>query len=135
MKKLVKVLAVVLVMLTLSLAVACAPNANPEKAKESLEKNGYAVSLATDAFGLAITEGILGLDRGDLVAVLTAGNEEGEAITIVYFEEADDARDCYKEYKDDLKELLETDDEEKEIVAKQSGKMIYIGTKAAIKAA
>ena len=135
MKKLVKVLAVVLVMLTLSLAVACAPNANPEKAKESLEKNGYAVSLTTDAIGLAITERILGLDRGDLVAVLTAGNEEGEAITIVYFEEADDARDCYKEYKDDLKELLETDDEEKEIVAKQSGKMIYIGTKAAIKVA
>ena len=43
--------------------------------------------------------------------------------------------DFYKDNKDNLKKLTETDDSEKEVVAKQSGKMIYIGTKAAIKAA
>ncbi|MBQ4587402.1 MAG: hypothetical protein IKC33_01120 [Clostridia bacterium] len=135
MKKSIKVLAMLLVVLTLSFAVACAPNADPEKAKASLEENGYAVLLATDAISLGVKELGFGLEHGDLVATLTAVNEDGEAITILYFAKSGKAKDFYKDNKDNLKKLTETDDSEKEVVAKQSGKMIYVGTKAAIKAA
>lgn len=135
MKKSIKVLAMLLVVLTLSFAVACAPHADPQKAKASLEKNEYAVTIVRDTFSLGLTEGLLGLDQGDLVAAVSAVNEDGEAITILYFEESGDARDCFKLFKDDLKDFLETEGEGKEVVVKQSGKMIYIGTKAAIKAA
>ena len=135
MKKSIKVLAMLLVVLTLSFAVACAPNADPEKAKASLEENGYAATLVTDAISLGFTEALLGLERGDLVAGVSAANGDGEAITILYFKKSGAAKDCYKEYKDKLNDLLKDEGEGKEVVAKQSGKMIYIGTKAAIKAA
>ena len=121
-----------LVVLSLTFVFACAPSSSPTKARDSLEKNGYSVALSRDAFSLAITEGLLNLD-GDLVAVITAA-KEGDAITIIYFEEAKEARECFKLFGEDLKDFIETETDA-EILVKQSGKMIYIGTKAAIKAA
>ena len=132
MKKIIKLLAMALVVLSLTFVFACAPSSSPTKARDSLEKNGYSVALSRDAFSLAITEGLLNLD-GDLVAVITAA-KEGDAITIIYFEEAEEARECFKLFGDDLKDFIETETDA-EILVKQSGKMIYIGTKAAIKAA
>ena len=133
MKKIIKLLAMALVVLSLTFVFACAPSSSPTKARDSLEKNGYSVALARDAFSLGLTEGFLGLDSGDLVAVITA-TKEGDAITIIYFEEAEEARECIKLFGDDLKDFIETETDA-EILVKQSGKMIYIGTKAAIKAA
>ena len=134
MKKIIKLLAMALVILSLTFVFACAPSSSPTKARDSLEKNGYSVALVRDGYSLGIMETLLNC-KDDLVAVVTATNEDGEAITIIYFEEFSDARECFKLFGDDLKDYLDGEDEEKEVVVKQSGKMIYIGTKAAIKAA
>ena len=122
MKKALKLIALsmVLVMAVLALA-ACGPNSDPEKAKAALEDKGYEVLL--------IDEGL----TGGLEATLSAFNEDSEdGIYIYYFESADDANDAYDDIEK-LFELAKEADEDLELELKKSGKMVYYGTKQAIK--
>ena len=128
-------LALVLVMMLACLA-SCfgGPNADPEKAEEALEDNDYVVIVADDKISLGLMG--LGEDIDNLECVITAYNEDDEddAIVIFYFEDKEDADEAFK--SDILKDMAEEAEEENDdVVFKKSGKMVYIGTKNAVKAA
>ncbi len=135
MKKTMKLIALALV-LTLSvvmLASCFGPNADPEKAIESLKDNDY--KAAEDDTVLPLVFAGLGIKDVDTVVTGTAIiDDKAEHVTIVYFEDADAAKAAWE----DMKEYAEKEDKDEEdtdwTIAK-SGKMIYWGTKAAIKAA
>lgn len=134
MKKMIKLIALALV-LTLSvvmLASCNVPNANPEKAIEALEKKGY--KATEDKYVLPAIFAGLGIKN---VAVVITGtdiiDDKTEHVTIVYFEDADSAEAAWN----DLKEYAEKEDKDEkdtDWTIDRSGKMIYWGTKAAIKA-
>ena len=137
MKKLVKVLALVMVVaMSLALLVACAPNSDPDKAKDALKENGYTATISKDAITLGITEALLGCERGDMVAIVTGTTTDADkhlqTVTIYYFKDGAVANKVYDKVKSESDE--KSKDESNWTLAK-SGSMIYYGTSAAIKAA
>lgn len=140
MKKFSKVLACMLVtVFTLLAFVACAPNSDPEKAKEGLKDADYVVTLSTSdnplsSSVLSFWETAFDCERGDIVAVLTAvkGTEDSsDAIKIFYFKNASACKSAWEK----AEPYFEDDDDDSDFTVKKSGKMIYAGTEAAIKAA
>lgn len=126
MKKFTRILALTLVLImSVALFASCAaPNKDPEKAKEALEKNDYEVLL--------VDKDLDALYKG-LEAYLVAADEEDEnGLMVYYFESADAANEAWDDMQDEIEEMKK---EEEDLVSKKSGKMIYIGTKDAIKAA
>ncbi len=120
MKKLVSIIAVVaLVAIVATLLVACVPT-DPAKAAENLDDAGYLV-LPLPLLGVA------GVDE----AIIATDLKEG--IVIVYFESSDAASEFYgdKDNEKFLKEELGIED----AVYKKQGKIVYLGTKEAVKAA
>ena len=134
MKRTMKLIAFALV-LTLSvvmLASCFGPNANPEKAVAALKENDY-VAARDESGLLAITIGIDPRDVTDVVSGTAIIDKKGEHVTIIYFEDADAAKAAWekvKKYAED-EDKKETDSD---WTIKQSGKMIWFGTEAAIKA-
>ena len=128
MKKFTKILALtlVLVMSVVMLASCGGPNADPEKAAKALEDAEYDVD---DSKLLAPTiSSLLGI-KG--VETVVFGEKKDEGITILYFEDKDAANEAWEKvekYVDDMESDLD-------LILKKSGKMIYFGTEAAIKAA
>ncbi len=133
MKNLVRILSLALVVLTLGAAlVSCGgPSADPAKAAEALEAADYLVTTTDSKIGVAAAEEIYDIDNLDCIVNAIA---KDNVIKIFYFEDAASAKDAYNEMEDDIDEILENI-EEKEVVAKCSGKMVYFGTKDAVKAA
>ena len=134
MKKTMKLIALALV-LTLSvvmLASCFGPNADPDKALEALEDNGY--KAAEDKYILPAIFAGLGIKDVDVVISGTdVIDDKTEHVTIVYFEDADAAEAAWN----DLKEYAEKEDKDEkdtDWTINKFGKMIYWGTKAAIKA-
>ena len=127
--------AMVTIMLCLTLASCGGPNADPDDALAALKENGVTWA-AKDNTVLPGVYKLLGVDDVECV-VSGTGKIDGEYahVTIIYFEEKDDANDAWekiqKESEDDKKDA----DEDAEWVCKKSGKMIYYGTKDAVKAA
>ena len=107
------------------------PNSDPAKAKENLEKAGYEVMLMDDESVLKL----LGIDG--LVAVISAMKgtdaEEADAISIYYFKDSDSAKKAKE--NEIIKEAIEAAKEEKDVSTGISGKILWMGTKAAVKAA
>ncbi len=152
MKKFSKVLAIICVAIfTLFAFAACAPSDDPEKALQSLKDNGYTVGVLTktvktsDAFEYDFDEIEEMLapkkERGTLEAVVVGTkfgkNAEGEetvdeTVTIFYFSSTAAMKKRWDSGKIYIQEYA--DDDENLRIGK-SGKMIYVGTKAAIKAA
>lgn len=146
MKKFSKILAIIfVVMLTALSMVACAPSKNPEKALQSLKNNGYEAGMLTKEtqtlpmFSYSfdnIVKKIVGTNASDedkktLLAVVSGSKlSEGETVTILYF----DSKDAMEKRWNNAKIYLE-EDTNKDLVVERSGKIIYIGTEAAIKAA
>ena len=131
MKKLIRALAIALAIsaLLLSLVSCTAPAKNPEDAKKALEENSYIIVTYIDNPSELRT--ILGKDMG-LVTYLCAADENYENIIYVYyFETSADAKDAYKE----VGKIMERTAAEEGWIIKRSGKMIYTGTEAAVKAA
>lgn len=138
MKKFTKVLALVLVTVVAALSmVACAPNSNPEKAEKALKDEGYVTIRLSDALTLTATELALGCSRGDIVAVVsgTKKNEDKiDTVSIIYFKDSSAAKSAWDKAKAYLEDETEKETES-DVVVEKSGKMIYGGTKAGIKAA
>lgn len=139
MKKFSKVLACALAtVLAVLCLVACAPNSNPDKAVEALEGKGYTV-VATKGEALSFIELGTGCERGDISAfvVATKVNEDKtlETVTIVYFKDASTCKDKWESVKSYLVKEDGEKAEESDYTVERSGKMIYAGTEAAIKAA
>lgn len=135
MKKFAKITAVALVVvMALALLVACGPASDPDKAVEALKKNGYEPVKATNAIALGITEALIGAERGDLVATVSAtkidDDKNTQSITIWYFKNAAAANKCWDKAQS---ESNKDKDKDSDWVCKKSGAMIYFGTTQGVK--
>lgn len=137
MKKFTKVLAVALVcIMSVAVLAACAPNSDPDKAKSALENNGYTAVKDTKITPAALI--LLGISGVDCVVTGTKTVDNGdskkvESVTIVYFSSADavnSAWDKIQKYAND-----ENENNDSDWSVNKSGKIVYFGTSAAIKAA
>ena len=144
MKKFAKIAALALVVvMSLAMLVACAPNSNPDKAIEALKKNGYTAAKDANvvpAFATAppTKPTLVGVKGVDTVISGTKSSGEGDDakvdhVTVIYFASADQAKTAW----DKVKSYAEKDKDSKDSdwTITQSGKMIYYGTKAGIAAA
>ncbi len=137
MKNFIKLTALALVaVLLVAVFASCAPNSDPLKAKHALEENGYSATKL-DADGNFLESGIIAAmklaDISDITNVVIGTKTVGEGeeatteeVTIIYFKN----KDVAKVELGDVQEYAGSKYE-----CKQSGNMIYYGTKAAIKAA
>ena len=138
MKKHLFIIAAVLalVMMSTVLLCACAPASTPEKAEAALDKNGYS--------GTSTSLGVSLLAEGAQTVVFGSyapeNSDTTEGVIIVYFDSADHAKAAYntiKEKKSALMTLagIKESKEEGYWSFEISGKMIWFGTKAGVKAA
>ena len=135
MKKTIKLLAVAMCVVLLALAlVACGPKSDPDKAKAALENKGYSVAK-TNGYVSGVVSALLG-GESTIDATITASKDikdadgnttKTESVTIIYYKTAADAKEAWKDWSQSDREAYE--------VAKCSGRMIYWGTRAAVKAA
>ncbi|MGM9608653.1 MAG: hypothetical protein ACI3XE_00345 [Eubacteriales bacterium] len=138
MKKIVKLVSLVLVaVMCVAVFASCAPASDPEKAKAALEKKEYSVMLTTSetVAGKATLAGagFFLADGAELEAWLVGTSKDlKNAVTIFYFTDAKGAKDSFKAYEDSVSK---EDKENEDFVFAQSGKMIYAGSKEAVKAA
>jgi len=136
MKKALRLVSLVMVVVVMALAlVSCGgPNADPDKALEALKEEKNMVA-GEDKLLIPIALRAAGVDGVDTVISASGKiDDEYAHVTVVYFEEAEDAKEAWEtveKYAEDNKSKEAGDD----WVCKQSGKMIYWGTKAAINAA
>lgn len=136
MKKALKILALSMVTLMVCLALAScgAPNADPDKALETLKENGVLFAVK-DERAIPAALKLAGVDGVDCVVSGTGKIDEKYAhITIIYFDSTDSAKDAWKKVQDRSEEAKKDADEDSEWVCEKSGKMIYYGTEAAVKA-
>ncbi|MBQ8341740.1 MAG: hypothetical protein IJY22_05125 [Clostridia bacterium] len=147
MKKFARILALMLVATMLCvMLVACAakPAEDPNDAKAALEENDYKVmhyeGLLLETISSSIGDGVTDVVMG------TKGDDD--MVLIVYFEDEEDAEKYYEkldeERTEEQKEIDEMEDgEEKDELQEEfdkavlghSGKMVWAGTKDAVKAA
>lgn len=130
-KTFIKIMALTLVaVMACTMLVSCGgPNADPDKAVEALKDNDYVVEKLDGKISLAVVSAF----AGDVEAVVLGVSEDGkEAVTIFYYEDSKAANEAWDDVK---KEMEKENDDETKLVIKKSGKMIYAGTEAAIKAA
>lgn len=136
MKKTLRLISVALVavMLCLALASCGGPNSNPDKALESLKKNGVTFA-GKDTKVIPLALGALGV-KGltDVVSGTGFIKEKVAHITIIYFESASAANDAFEKVEE-YANTVKKDDTKDNWVFKKSGKMIYFGTTEAVKAA
>ena len=137
MKKFARIMAVALVaVLALAVLAACGPAADPDKALAALKKNGYTSVKTTGAVSLGVTEALLGAERGDLEAIVsgskTDDNDKLQTITIYYFKDAAAANKCWEKAQSESNKDKDKD-KESDWVCQKSGKIIYYGTKQAVK--
>ena len=136
MKNFVRVLslALLIALLAVSLISCGGPAKDPDDAKDALEDAGYEVEMQDGDLLKGFAE-LAGIDG--LVAMVEAAHEDDEeGIVIFYFEESKDAKEAFEsDYMQDMIEELEeeAEDEDMDVVIKQSGKMIWFGTKQAVK--
>ena len=137
MKKFAKIAAIALVVvMSLAMLVACAPNSNPDKALEALKKNGYTAAKDANVVPAALT--LVGVKGVDTVISGTKSSGEGDDakvdhVTVIYFASADQAKAAWDKVKSYAEK--EEDSKDSDWTITQSGKMIYYGTKAGIAAA
>ncbi len=124
MKKTLSIVAVLALVAVLAVAlVACVPS-DPDKAVANLEEADYVVEKIDSKLGLALApEGC---------TAIVAGTNLEDVITIYYFEDAASAKDFYAELKENYDKADEADKEGTKIG--KSGKLVYAGTDAAVKA-
>ena len=129
MKKFVKVMAVALVaVLALAALVACGPASDPDKALAALKKNDYLATKSTTG-GFEGLEAVVSGTKGVLGSLLS-GENQFQTITIYYFKDAASANDAW----DAIQSLSNKDkDKNSDWVCQKSGKIIYYGTKQAVK--
>ena len=144
MKKQIAIIVAVMavVMLSVVMLTACAPASNPIDAEAALNKNGY-TALRTTGYVSGVISAIAGVENnieGTVTGTKTVedkdGNSKTEYVTIVYYKSAAAAKEAWESSQEDAeKEKKNKDADDSDWVCARSGKMIYWGTKAAVKAA
>lgn len=130
-KRILSVIAVLALAAVLAVAmVACIPS-DPDKAADNLKAADYLVDVTDDP----VSTGVMGLMADGIEAVVSATSDDfTEGVTIFYFEDSDSAKSFYEsDFISEMKEEAEAESEE--LVIKRQGKIVYAGTKEAIKAA
>ena len=132
MKKFIRALSLLLVcVFCVALLASCAPASDPDKAVSALKDNGY--TAAKDA---TILPAAYKLVTGKSISAVVSGTKiadgKTDTVTIVYFESSKDAKDSFESLS---KEADEDKKDESDWVCKQSGSLIYWGTKDGVKAA
>lgn len=133
MKKYAQLISLALVaVMCVALLASCAPASDPDKAVAALKDAGYTAVKDTNSIPAAYKL----LTGTNISAVVTATKTDDDknvqSVTIVYFENAKDAKTAYEKLEDKSNE--EKKDESDWVFAK-SGKMVYWGTKTAVKEA
>ena len=135
---------VVLTLVCAMLFAACAPAADPDTAKKNLKDEGYSATVYDgDGMVVGTALALAGVENVNKVLVASKySNDTFEFLTVFYFDSAKDANnavDKAKEYAKDREKEEEKgqkkDEGSVEWVFGKSGKMIWFGTKAAVKAA
>ena len=135
---------VVLTLVCAMLFAACAPAADPDTAKKNLKDEGYSATVYDgDGMVVGTALALAGVENVNKVLVASKySNDTFEFLTVFYFDSAKDANnavDKAKEYAKDREKEEEKDQKKEEgsveWVFGKSGKMIWFGTKAAVKAA
>ena len=124
MKKIITIIAVIALLAVLGTVLfACVPS-DPSKAKEKLKKAGYDVEIDTvDEYIAAY----LGKPDGAKKYLFAEDeDDDDEYIYALYFESSSKAKAYYKDHKDDK--------QYSDLKTGQSGKWVYAGTEAAVKA-
>ena len=130
-KRILSVIAVLALAAVLAVAmVACIPS-DPDKAAENLKAADYLVDVTDDP----VATGVMGIVADGIEAVVSGTSDDfTEGVTIFYFEDSDSAKSFYEsDFISEMKEEAEAESEE--LVIKRQGKIVYAGTKEAIKAA
>ena len=120
-----KIIALALVVVMLFTLASCGIPKDPETLKEKLEKkydDDVAVVLLDSNLTIIPAATMLGLDDDDIDAILSIALEDVGSGTVIYFESA-------KEAKEAKKDLLDSVDEDSDVVVKISGKAVFIGEK------
>jgi len=137
MKKQLLIIAavVVLVMASAFILTACSPASDPADAKAALEKKGYTVVVDGSIQPAALTlVGIKGVDK--VLEASYSKDDRSEFLCVLYFTSASAANDAWdaaqKEAEDEKKSNKE---EDSDWTVGKSGKLIWYGTKNAVKAA
>ena len=137
MKKQLLIIAavVVLVMASAFILTACSPASDPADAKAALEKKGYTVIVDGSVQPAALTlVGIKGVDK--VLEATYSKDDQSEFLCVLYFTSASAAKEAWdaakKEAEDEKKSNKEDDSD---WTVGKSGKLIWYGTKNAVKAA
>ena len=136
MKKFVRIMsfALVAIMLCVTLASCGGPAKEPADAVAALKENGY--TAAEDKIIIPAALKLLGVEGVKSVVSGSATIEDKfETITVVYFNDKDAAKTAMEKIEKYADENKDDKAEDSDWVVKQSGAMIYYGTKAAVKAA
>ena len=127
-------LTLVAVMLCAVLASCGGPAKDPADAVAALKENGYVA--AEDKVAIPAALKLLGVNGVKSVVSGSATVEEKfQTVTIVYFDDKDAAKTAMEKLEKYASDEKDDKVEESDWVVKQSGAMIYFGTKAAVKAA
>ncbi len=148
MKKIVKIMLSFALVLGMMVSFAsCVPKTGA-KAKEKLEDKGYTVvlTLSSDTLGAAtngVAAKLYGLDANAIEEMVVATNGD-DSVTIYYCKDSASAKTLYGKLKDAKEDAIEDAKEESDSEALEaakntkvgkSGKVVYAGTKAGVKAA
>ena len=136
MKKQIAIITAVIVMVMLSVLVltACSPASDPADAKAALEKKGYIASVDTTIQPAALA--LVGIKGVDSVLTATYSKDgKSEYLCVLYFTSAADAKAAWDEAKKDAEDAKKQSKDDSDWTVGKSGKMIWYGTKAAVKAA
>ncbi len=135
MKRILSAILVCILMVgcVFALASCGGPNKDPEKAKAALEDAEYTVRFSDD-------EKVL---DDDVEAQIIAFDKDGNYISIIYCADKDAAKDAYEEAEEDIDEMKKElakmlnleEGKEIDLELGKSGKIVWAGTKDAIKAA
>ena len=107
------------------------PNKDPDEAEEALEDEDYTVRRSTSSFGYSGLEDAI-IAKKTLYYEDT-DDEITEEIVILYFDTKDDAKNAYSDFKDLVQSLNEG--RKTKLKYGREGKLLWYGTKKAIKAA
>lgn len=139
MKKVLLVVAVIALISVATMAlVGCVPS-DPAKAEANLIDAGYEVMVTRASDGTGVKLGLNAVADG-CVAMVTAmkatiSNDDADfdGVVIYYFNDGAKAKAFYEEQKAEYDEL--SDEEKEGMKVGKSGKVVYAGSKDAIKAA
>ena len=133
MKKVITIISVIAIVAVLAVALmACVPS-DYNKAESNLKEADYYVACYKEGDPLFKTM-TSAFGAENVTAIVTGTSKDlEEGITLVYFKDSKSAKNAFDKFKKQIDDETKEESSDKEYVVKQSGKVIYGGTKKAVK--